>query len=267
MSLQGITNITLTDSGDLYTEIPTITISPPNAAVMTATATALISAGNIHTINIDSGGSYYAQNIIPSVTIQGSATGTAVIINNRVSSITITDSGDGSYINPPVITIGGPTLLPSNFIATATATLDDTTSKIASVNITDSGDFYTSSPTITFSEPQVPSPYIVGEYVVQDSDTEGNVLTAEVVAYNDSDKKLSLIHIGSTNNNGSFQKPSAGKYLTGLTSNAKAKIVSSVIKETPDAQNLDFATEIEDFLDFSEGNPFGEVNTSTGFTS
>ena len=61
--------------------------------------------------------------------------------------------------------------------------------------------------------------------------------------------------------------PSTGKYLTGQNSGATAKIVSSTQKDTVDQQNFEFATEIEDFLDFSEGNPFGEISKSTGLSS
>lgn len=270
MSLQGISSITLTDSGDLYTTIPTITFSAPTTAKKPARATAILNGGSISQINIDSGGSYYATGSTPTVTIASSvgttATATAIVTNNRVSAITLTDSGQG-YMTPPAVTILGPSEEASDFVPVGYPNLDSASGKLTSITIVDSGDFYTSPPSILISDPQLFQPFLVGEYVNQDSASDGGIMTAEVAEYNDSSEILSLIHVGSANNLGSFALPSTGKYLTGQSSGATAKIVSSTQKDTVDQQNLDFATSIEDFLDFSEGNPFGEVVKSTGLSS
>ena len=270
MSLQGITSITLTDSGECYRSLPTITFSAPTTAKKTARATAIMNAGSINQINIDSGGSYYENGSTPSVTIESSvgttATATAVVTNNRVSAITLIDSGQG-YQSTPVVTILGPSKQASDFVAVGYPNLDSASGKLTSISIIDSGDFYTSPPSILISDPGFYQPFLVGEYVNQDSASDGGVMTAEVAAYNDSSEILSLIHVGSANNTGSFALPSTGKYLTGQTNGGTAQIVSSTQKDTADQQNLDFATTIEDFLDFSEGNPFGEVVKSTGLSS
>jgi hypothetical protein len=270
MSLQGITSITLTDGGECYTTVPTVAFSAPTTPKKVARATAIMNAGTINQINIDSGGSYYENGSTPTVTIESSvgttATAIAVVTNNRVSAITLTDSGQG-YQSTPAVTILGPSMDPIDLVAVGEANLDSATSKLTSITIVDSGDFYTSAPSILIGEPQLFQPFLVGEYVNQDSASDGGVLTAEVAAYNDSSEILSLIHVGSANNLGSFALPSTGKYLTGQNSGATAKIVSSTQKDTVDQQNFEFATEIEDFLDFSEGNPFGEISKSTGLSS
>ena len=270
MSLQGITSITLTDSGDLYTTVPSITFSAPTTAKKPARLIAILNGGSLNQINIDSGGSYYEDGSTPTITIASSvgttATATATVLNGRINSVTLTDSGQG-YQSVPAVTILGPSKNAIDFVAVGYPNLDSATSKLTSITIVDSGDFYTSPPSILISDPQLFQPFLVGEYVNQDSATDGGVLTAEVAEYNDSSEILSLIHVGSANNLGSFALPSTGKYLTGQNSGATAKIVSSTQKDTVDQQNFEFATEIEDFLDFSEGNPFGEISKSTGLSS
>ena len=54
MSLQGITSITLTDSGDLYTTVPSITFSAPTTAKKPARLIAILNGGSLNQINIDS---------------------------------------------------------------------------------------------------------------------------------------------------------------------------------------------------------------------
>ena len=69
------------------------------------------------------------------------------MVNSRLSSAVITDSGSG-YTSVPTVTISSPTLSLSNFTATATAVVDST-GQIGSYNMTNAGSFYLSVPTVT----------------------------------------------------------------------------------------------------------------------
>ena len=108
--------------------------------------------------------------------------------------------------------------------------------------------------------------FIVGETVNQ-TIAGGVIMSGEVASWNPDTNILKVIHAGA--NDGDFHSFITSTQIQGLTNNALANVTS--ISESnnlaSNEQNLEFATEIEDFLDFSEGNPFGEVVNSTGFAS
>ena len=78
------------------------------------------------------------------LSLDGLATGTAVLTSQALSSITITDGGS-NYSSAPTVTITGG----GGSSATATATL--TSGKVSSISITAGGSGYSSVPTVTFS--------------------------------------------------------------------------------------------------------------------
>ena len=185
----------------------------------------------------------------------------ATIVRGRLTAINITDSGDWYDSASPVITQTGGRADRSNFNAQITSAHDADTQKISSLSITDSGDFYLTAPTITIAEPFASVDFIKGEQINQDRLSDSSEVTAEVASFNKPDQSLQVINIGNTEN-GSFKEFVAGQYVTGATSGARAKIKTrSNVWDSGD-QNTIFATEIEDFLDFSESNPFGEPNRS-----
>ena len=185
-----------------------------------------------------------------------SATATSTITNGRVTDITVTNKGSG-YGKTPNITIGNPTGGPGNFTASLGVELDSDTDKIDHLYIIDSGDFYITAPTITINEPISSKKFQIGETIEQDVLPDGCILTGEVSAYSDSDNVISLIHVGSKEND-HFHEPTTGYFITGKTSGAKGKITMATEKEDAQTQNKTFSTEIESFLDFTESNPFGE---------
>jgi hypothetical protein len=111
----------------------------------------------------------------------------------------------------------------------------------------------------------------IGEEVSQTLDSDlGIFMKGEVVAFvpaanfdTDSDSVLSLAHIGSTD--GTFREFLESKTITGLTSGATGVIQANGVVEdnkiSDDEQNIDFKTIAGGFLDFSESNPFGDVET------
>jgi len=186
---------------------------------------------------------------------------TALITNNRLSGITIVDSGERLISSTAVFS--SPTGTPSDFLATAEAVIDSSAGTITSINITDSGDFYLSAPTVTITAPTNPKQFIVGETVNQTL-SSGVVMQGEVAKWSDSDSKLHLIHIGG--DDGKYHSfattTGATPVITGLTSNASG-VITAITEDNQIAsneQNDNFDTIGLDFLDFTETNPFGDPN-------
>tara|TARA_Y100000004_G_scaffold41296_2_gene44890 strand:+ start:6383 stop:7249 length:867 start_codon:yes stop_codon:yes gene_type:complete len=97
-----------------------------------------------------------------------------------------------------------------------------------------------------------PSPYTIGENLT----LSGNVV-GEVVGYSQdvSPNQLEVIHVTTT-----FR---VGDTIVGETSGTSRTIASitdvTTMSQDANAQNLDFEGKADNYLDFSETNPFGEV--------
>ena len=94
------------------------------------------------------------------------------------------------------------------------------------------------------------------EYLVDSA--AGPKLVAEIVAWDASTNILEVAHVGSTD--GQWRTFSAGTTITS-TETSITKTISSIGEELQQvfSQNADFETEGDNIIDFSEGNPFGEV--------
>ena len=94
------------------------------------------------------------------------------------------------------------------------------------------------------------------EYLVDSA--AGPKLVAEIVAWDASTNILEVAHVGSTD--GQWRTFSAGTTITSTDTNI-TKTINSVGEELQQvfSQNADFETEGDNIIDFSEGNPFGEV--------
>lgn len=258
--------VTVTEPGTLYSGTPTVTISPPNAPRLTATATATIdSSGKVNALNMDSGGTYYdnpPQVIIAEPSGDGTrATATATISQGEVSAINITDSGSG-YDSAPAVTMSASTGSVNSFRAQAAITMGTGASAgtVAAINVTDSGNFYDSDnpPTVTIAAPTGGGDknYELGEEVTLDATSNGTIVTGEVAQWDRETGKLSLMHV--VNNKGTFAEPTTGGFATGGNTAARAKITKVEAQDTAANQADEFADIATDFLDFSESNPFGE---------
>ena len=87
--------------------------------------------------------------------------------------------------------------------------------------------------------------------------TSGVTMSGEVSRWSDSDNKLHLIHIGA--NDGNYHEFASGGLIFDSADNTV--LISSISEDnqiSADEQNDDFSNLIDDFLDFSEGNPFGD---------
>lgn len=99
--------------------------------------------------------------------------------------------------------------------------------------------------------------YDVGETVLQVYDTYN--MKGEIVDWSDSDKVLQLAHVGATD--GKFHTFTTAQPVVGQTSGATSTptFIQELQKIQADAQNTIFDNFESDFLDFSESNPFGDI--------
>lgn len=94
----------------------------------------------------------------------------------------------------------------------------------------------------------------IGEIVAQD---HGDfVITGEVVRFSDSDNKLYLAHVGSTD--GLYREFSPAYQLVGNDNGSIVGLVSYEEKQNIQNTAPDFDVEALEFVDFSESNPFGD---------
>lgn len=101
--------------------------------------------------------------------------------------------------------------------------------------------------------------FIIGNTVTQTL-AGGVVISGEIVDYNDSDNVLSIAHIGA--DDGNYHEfttlqirslDSAGSTLVRTVTTINEKL------NDPGSQNEDFADQADSFIDFSEVNPFGDL--------
>ena len=101
-------------------------------------------------------------------------------------------------------------------------------------------------------------PFIVGNTVSQ-TVAGGVTITGEITKYVASSNTLSLAHIGSSDGKFRLFNVSGKITSTGSTGNTLTRTISAINQYVgqPNAQN-DYFTNLTDFLDFTESNPFGE---------
>jgi hypothetical protein len=99
--------------------------------------------------------------------------------------------------------------------------------------------------------------YTVGETIEQEFATY--TMKGEVSDWSDSDRVLQLVHVGATD--GKFHEFTTTTQVKGLTSLGVATptLVTQLQNIQADAQNSVFDDFESDFLDFSESNPFGDI--------
>lgn len=166
------------------------------------------------------------------------ATATATIDSGTVNAFTVSDGGE--YYNsalPPSVTITGG----GGSGATATATVS-AAGIVTGISVTSGGSGYTSAPTVTI------------DYSPKDT-------RAEVKSWNSSTRELQVI-----NRTGVFNTASTVKGQTsGALWSPESYNTLNNTNSTAD-QNYSFETEDDDILDFTEGNPFGNIGSTTDTT-
>jgi hypothetical protein len=144
----------------------------------------------------------------------------------------------------------------------ATATVGVVNNRVTSVVMSDNGLYYDAVPEVTIEAPYTETNYQRGEIVSQD--TGEYTMKGEVVAWNPDDDTLYLAHVGSTD--GQFRNFKAGFAVVGEESEAgwaPSAVEEDISNVQETAQNVtvfdDFEGDLGDFLDFSESNPFGDM--------
>lgn len=166
------------------------------------------------------------------------ATATATIDSGAVNAITVSDGGEhyNSALPPSVTITGG-----GGNGATATATVS-AAGIVTGISITSGGSGYTSAPTVTI------------DYSPKDT-------RAEVKSWNSSTRELQVI-----NRTGVFNTASTIKGQTsGALWSPESYNTLNNTNSTAD-QNYSFETEDDGILDFTEGNPFGTIGSTTDTT-
>ena len=166
------------------------------------------------------------------------ATATATIDSGAVNAIAVTDGGEHyNSALPPSVTISGG----GGSGATATATVS-AAGIVTGISITSGGSGYTSAPTVTI------------DYSPKDT-------RAEVKSWNSSTRELQVI-----NRTGVFNTASTVKGQTsGAMWSPESYNTLNNTNSTAD-QNYSFETQDDDILDFTEGNPFGSIGSTTDTT-
>lgn len=182
-------------------------------------------------------GEVVSQTLTLDDTLYGTAAGTATVANGAITGITLTSSGYG-YSSAPAITITGG----GGSNAELTAVL--TSGRVTGVTVDDGGTGFTSTPTITFAAPATQT--ISGELLTITANTEANN------AYT-----LQVFNVKTDNIN--YNNFINGLTVTGLTSNATGNVSVTTAETLPTVtQNDSFETVADNFLDFSEADPFSE---------
>lgn len=103
----------------------------------------------------------------------------------------------------------------------------------------------------------------IGELVNQTL-SDGVIMRGEVSRWSDSDNVLGLIHVGA--DDGNYHEFVSGRQVVGTTNinlagKKSTSTVTNVVEDnkiSQNEQNTEFSTISDDFLDFSEANPFGD---------
>ena len=89
---------------------------------------------------------------------------------------------------------------------------------------------------------------------------DGTIMTGEVSKYSDSDNMLHLIHVGASD--GDYHEFVTSQTVTVNDSDFSIISVVEDNKISANEQNDNFSTFSDDFLDFTEANPFGDPENS-----
>jgi phage tail sheath protein FI len=139
----GVVSVTITNNGQDYTSVPTVTFSTGDAA-----ATAAINKHKVVSIAITNSGSGYTE--APTIVIAPppaggvQATATCTLDDDEIDAITITNKGSG-YTEAPAITLTGGG---GGINGALTATLGG---PLTAITVTDPSENYVSTPTVTIA--------------------------------------------------------------------------------------------------------------------
>lgn len=174
-------------------------------------------------------------------------------------------TGGTYYTTPPTIRFIGGNPTDS---ADAIAIIDSSTGQVIGLKIIDSGYGYDTAPSLVFSGGSgIDSGYSVGDTVTQTLSSgvimSGEIQRIQLDSAGDSSRCYYLAHVGGSD--GNLHTFTAGGSLINSTTNmavGNGLTISNVTEHnylSETEQNDEFtANYVDDFLDFSESNPFGD---------
>ena len=257
-----VRKITLINDGSGYVTAPAVEISPPASGIPATAVAITTSRGGVKSlkeIRILNPGSGYDANNPPLIILNGGGgAGAAVtfgIVNSGISTITITNRGDG-YAVAPTITFTGTTGVGGTTATAETVINDD--GKIDSVQFVNVGSGYTVAPTVAFAGISTTG---VGTYLYNEVVTGSlSGTTARVRNFKkrvDIDNVNPPVELQVSLNSGKFN---AGEVIVGSISSARYVVesYSDDSFEEPFDSNKEIESEAFNLLDFAEDNPFGD---------
>jgi len=207
-----------------------------------ATGTAVVSNGVIQTVSITTGGNGYTSAPTVSFTGEGGsgATGTAVVSNGVIQTVSITTGGTGYTSAPTVSFTGG-----GGSGATGTAVVSD--GKIKTVIITTEGSGYTGAPNVSFTGGGGSG--ATGTAVVSNGVIQTVSITTEGSGYNNSSKILTNLYdikeiIVSSNHSSIDVCKLTGLNTPDCTIKSKLNTMSASVIEQIDAEFKSLGTNI-----------------------
>ena len=271
-----IRNIFLNEDGYGYTTAPNVVIDGPGpvGGGITATAVAITtSVYGVHSVKeilLTNAGAGYTTP--PTVTIVSTATtatngittyngvgaaatanlGPAGTAGIQVITTGVGNSGSG-YADEATIFIDAPPVGVGNTIAVARAVVDKSANMVTQILISDAGVGYTSHTGIaSVSQPAT----ITGIGTYQFNEAVQGSISGAIGRVKSWDRDEVVLKLGTTS--GTFQ---AGEIAVGTTSGARYNVDYIAKAEFADQydQSDDIEAEADAIIDFSEGNPFGQV--------
>jgi hypothetical protein len=279
-----VSSLSIVDSGNYYTFNPSVLIGLPTADSGGATATLSLDssvAGSITSINLTDSGNYYVSPVNAIISYDSSdSAGTyynAIITRRTITTPCSVDSHGQitSVTIPNIISYGNDSIsfdsatgTVYDFRATATATIDSALGFVNSVTLVYGGGGYDSAPSVDFISGRTTafdSQYAIGDDITQTLSSgvkvKGEVQRYQLDSDGDSSRFLYLAHVGA--DDGEFRT-----FVNDLTINKinpstsiglKVTSVSEINTVSETEQNDIFTgNDVDDFLDFSEDNPFGD---------
>ena len=271
-----IRNIFLNEDGYGYTTAPNVVIDGPGpvGGGITATAVAITtSVYGVHSVKeilLTNAGAGYTTP--PTVTIVSTATtatngittyngvgaaatanlGPAGTAGIQVITTGVGQSGSG-YADSATVFIDAPPVGVGNTIAVARAVVDKSANMVTQILISDAGVGYTSHTGIaSVSQPAT----ITGIGTYQFNEAVQGSISGAIGRVKSWDRDEVVLKLGTTS--GTFQ---AGEIAVGTTSGARYNVDYIAKAEFADQydQSDDIEAEADAIIDFSEGNPFGQV--------
>ena len=186
----------------------------------------------------------------------------AYVTNNslgQISNFVITEPGRGYTDTTYPITIAAPTGTAADYTATGYTLLDSDAPSVRFVYLNNTGAGYVASPNVTISSQLAVVDFTIGNRVYQQL-ANNVIISGEVTKYSDSDQKLHLININTSD--GQYHDFIQDQYVHKDSIGSAERLLILNITEEQQLSNIDqndiFGSEAGSFLDFTEVNPFGD---------